>query len=146
MKSVILNRLIKNTPNVCFIAFWEEKPIASIIAFYNQYYMHGHIGGALSNYLNMSPYSLLYSEMIKYGQVKGCRYLHVGGGTTSKKDDPLLKYKMNFSDISLDFFIGKKIHNEIVYSEILNQWEKKYPESYNKNKNMLLGYRELFNK
>jgi lipid II:glycine glycyltransferase (peptidoglycan interpeptide bridge formation enzyme) len=133
--------LIENTKNVCLIAYYEGIPIATILAFYNQYYIHGHLGGALSDYLYMSPTSLLYSEMIKFGQKVGCRFLHVGGGATTNENDPLLQFKLNFSNTTLDFYIGKKIYNEEVYKLIVAQWENKYPERIDKYKNFVLKYR-----
>lgn len=136
-----VKQLIEKTPNVCLVAYYENKPIAVIIAFYNQHYIHGHLGGALIDYLPMSPYSLLYSEMIRYGQKKGCRYLHVGGGATSNPDDSLLKYKLNFSNTTLDFYIGKKIHNKKIYDLIVDKWETKFPEKREVYKNLLLKYR-----
>lgn len=133
--------LIESTKNVCFVAYYESKPIASILAFFNQIYIHGHLGGALTDYLSMSPYSLIYSEMIKYGQRKGCNYFHVGGGTTSKNDDPLLQYKLNFSNTTSDFYIGKKIYNDEVYKNIIKQWEDNFPEKIEKFGNIVLKYR-----
>lgn len=133
--------LIENTRNVCFMAFHEKKPIASILAFYNSYYINGHLGGALTDYLNMSPFSLLYSEMIKYGQLKGCKYLNVGGGTTKNSDDALLAFKMNFSKTTSDFYIGKRIINQQIYNEVIRQWESENPEKIEMYKNFLLKYR-----
>jgi hypothetical protein len=133
--------LILTTPSVCFCAFVEDRPIASIIAFYNDFYIHGHLGGALTEFLSMSPYSFLYSEMIKFGQKKGCKILHVGGGATNKPSDSLLKFKLNFSRNKINFFIGKKVHNQITYRNVVQNWEGKYPEKKVKFGNFLLKYR-----
>jgi hypothetical protein len=133
--------LIENTKNVCFVAYCENKPIASILALYNQFYLHGHLGGALTDYLHMSPYSLIYSEMIKFGQRKGCRFFHLGGGVTSKDNDPLLQFKLNFSKSTVDFYIGKKIHDEKIYNEVVSQWGEKYPKKMEMYNNILLKYR-----
>lgn len=133
--------LIENTQNICFAACREKKIIAFIIAFYNQYYLHAHLGGTLTDYLKISPYSLLFSEMVKFGQSKGCSFLHLGGGVTTKKDDSLLRFKMNFSDTTADFFIGKKVHDEFTYNEVVKQWQNKYPEKIEPCKNLLLKYR-----
>jgi len=103
--------------------------------------LHGHLGGALLEYLPMSPYSLLYSEMIRFGQSKRCRFLHIGGGASSNPEDSLLKYKMHFSDTTLDFYIGKKVYNKEIYDLIISQWEQKYPEKKEMYKNFLLKYR-----
>jgi lipid II:glycine glycyltransferase (peptidoglycan interpeptide bridge formation enzyme) len=136
-----IKQLIEKTQNVIFVAYFENKPIGVIIAFYNKTYMHGHLGGALLEYLPMYPYSLLYTEMIKFGQTKGCRFLHVGGGATTNPEDSLLKYKMNFSDTTLDFYIGKKVYKKEIYDLIIKQWEQKYPEKKEMYKNFLLKYR-----
>lgn len=133
--------LMLNTKSVCFFALLEEKPIASIIAFYNDNYIHGHLGGALTEHLSLSPYSFLYAEMIKFGQKNGCKIIHIGGGTTSHPDDSLLKFKLNFSKTLSDFYIGKRVHNSDIYNKIIQQWEAKYPEKNEKYKSFLLKYR-----
>lgn len=45
--------------------------------------------------------------------------------------------------LSLNFWIGKKVHNQTEYDQIVEQWKQKYPESYEAHKVMLLGYREI---
>ncbi|MEI8201400.1 MAG: GNAT family N-acetyltransferase [Bacteroidota bacterium] len=133
--------LIQNTPSVLFIATLETKPIAAIIAFYNHTYLHGHLGGALTDYLYTSSYSLLYSEMIKFGIEKNCKYFHAGGGTTNHNDDPLLQFKLNFSATTADFYLGKKIHNMPIYEEVTKQWAKRYPEKAENYQHFILKYR-----
>jgi len=133
--------LILNTKSALFIAKIEGKPIAAIIIFYNTVYVHGHLGGALTNYLYTSPYSLLYSEIIRFGIERGCRYFHIGGGATNNPDDPLLKFKMNFSSTLSDFYVGKRIHNPEVYKNVVSQWEQKFPEKIEKYDKFLLKYR-----
>jgi len=134
-------KLISTTKSALFIAKQECKPIAAIIAFYNDYYIHGHLGGALTDFLNTSSYSLLYSEIIKFGKEKGCKYFHVGGGATNEIDDKLLLFKLNFSDTTADFYIGKKIHNQLIYDNVIKQWENKFPEKTDLFKNRILKYR-----
>ena len=133
--------LIESTKSTSFVAFDNKKPVAWILAFHNKYYINGHIGGTLTDYLNISPFSLLYAEMIKFGQKKGCRYLNVGGGATGNPSDSLLAYKMNFSKTTSDFYIGKKVHNQKIYDEITRQWELKNPEKAESYKYFLLKYR-----
>jgi hypothetical protein len=125
----------------CFFAFYESKPIAVIVAFFNKKYVHGHLGGILEKYLSMAPFSLLYNEMIQFGQERSCNYLHVGGGATNKPDDALLNYKTNFSHTLGKFFIGKKIHNPEIYKEVVNQWKLRNFEIKDQYNNYLLKYR-----
>lgn len=128
---------------VLFVAYHETNPIACISAFYDKDYFHGHLGGSLYEYLNMYPNDLLYKEMIRYAQKINCKFLHIGGGDTPDPDNSLLKFKMNFSNSLADFHIGKKIHKQTVYENIVGQWKNKHPLSYEKNKMKLLGYREI---
>ncbi len=134
-------QLLLNTKSTLFIAEYEGKAISFIIALYNDFFLNGHIGGTLTDYIKFSPFSLLYSEMIKWGIANGCRYLHVGGGLTNTLNDPLLQYKMNFSRTTEKFFIGKNIHDKVQYERIVLQWEMKYPEKIAQFGNLLLKYR-----
>jgi lipid II:glycine glycyltransferase (peptidoglycan interpeptide bridge formation enzyme) len=134
-------KLLSTTKSALFIAKYEEKPIAAIIAFYNSFYIHGHLGGALTEYLNTSSYSLLYSEMIKFGLKNGCKYFHAGGGATNSQDDSLMQFKLNFSKKTSDFYVGSKIHNNAVYDKIIKQWSERYPQKAETYKNFTLKYR-----
>jgi lipid II:glycine glycyltransferase (peptidoglycan interpeptide bridge formation enzyme) len=135
------SQLIDKTQSICFVAYREDNPVASIIVFYNDIYIHGHLGGAITKYLDLSAYSFLYDQIIQYGISKSCHYYHVGGGLTNSEDDALLNFKLNFSQQTCNFFIGKKIHNQEVYSDIISQWEFKNPEKCLKHKHYLLKYR-----
>lgn len=133
--------LISNTDSILMIAKLDSKPIAGLIFFCNNYYIHGHLGGTLTEYMHTSAFSLLYSEMIKTGIKTGCKYFHAGGGTTRESDDKLLQFKKNFSDTLTDFYIGKKIHNQNAYDEVVKQWESKNPDKSLIYKNLILKYR-----
>lgn len=123
-----------------FMACKEEKPVSAIIAMKYGQYIHGHLGGTTTKYLNLSPSSFLYSEIIRFGKKAGCTHFHVGGGATQSIDDPVLKYKKNFSKENAEFYIGKNIYDLKIYNKIVNQWEKLYPEKIAKYKNHLLKY------
>lgn len=133
--------LIEKTKNVCFTALHNNIPIAFIIAFNNGYFLNGHLGGSLTDHMYMSPISLLYNEMIKYGTSKELKYLSIGGGASRDPEDPLFKYKTNFSESSKDFFIGKAIYNQKIYNNVISQWESSFPLKKNDYANMLLKYR-----
>lgn len=135
--------LLSYDNTVLFCAILDGKIISFISVIYSKNYINGHIGGTLDDYMEFSPFSYLYDEIIKYGKSINCKYYHFGGGRTSSKDDKLLKYKLNFSKNTADFYIGKKIHNQGVYNDVIMQWEQKYPEKIEKYKNMLLRYREI---
>lgn len=133
--------LIFTTKSALFIAKYNSIPIAAYVAFYNHNFIHAHLGGARTNYLFTSACSFLYSEMIKFGINNGCRMFFAGGGATSDPEDSLLRYKLNFSESTADFYIGKKIHNKEVYQEVVRQWEERNPEKSENFRNILLKYR-----
>ncbi|MFC2096247.1 GNAT family N-acetyltransferase [Bacteroidota bacterium] len=128
-----------------FVAIYKDSPIAFITALSGENYLHGHLGGSLTEYLNLSTYSLLYWEMIKKAKFLNKKHLHIGGGLSTEPNDNLLIFKKHFSDKLSDFYIGKKIHNQEIYNEVIKQWSSKHTDSYKKNKNKLLGYREIIN-
>lgn len=133
--------LVSLNNSVQFIAMLEGKPIGVIFGIYSKDFFHGHLSGSIREYMHMSPSSFLYWEMFKYAKNKGCKVLHLGGGDSPEEDNPLLKFKTNFSKDSADFYIAKKIHNEEVYKEVVKQWELKYPEKVNYLNRLLLKYR-----
>lgn len=133
--------LLKINGSLCIFAIYRDLPIAVITGFYNQTYFHGHLGGTLKDYIHLSPFSFLYNTMVKIGIKKSCKYLHVGGGATNKPEDPLFKFKTNFSKNFKDFFIGKKIHNIAIYRLVTNQWQRKFPGKPEIFGNLILKYR-----
>ena len=52
--------------------------------------------------------------------------------------DPLFKFKSGFSKENRKFYIGKKIHNQEIYDQIISIWEKNNPNKIDKR---LLKYR-----
>jgi hypothetical protein len=133
--------LLKIDGVCCFFVIYQGQYISTITTMHYGEYLHGHLGGTLTDFLSFSPFSIMYDAMIKLGQKKGCRYLHVGGGATVKDDDPVLKYKLHFSKNTKDFFIGKKIYDIEIYKNVAKQWEFENPSKIEKYKNHLLKYR-----
>lgn len=116
-----------------------EVQCSAIVFVYGDF-AHYHLSARIYEVDN-SVNNIVLDESVKYAILKGAKYFHFGGGTTSKLDDPLLKFKLNFSKQRADFYIGKKIHNQTIYNEVVIQWENKYPEKIDKYNNMVLKYR-----
>jgi lipid II:glycine glycyltransferase (peptidoglycan interpeptide bridge formation enzyme) len=135
--------ILSHTNATILFATYKNKSIAGGILLFYKHYVSGHLGGTLSEYIKFSPNAYLYTEMIRYSQKKGCRYFLLGGGTTAEENDSLYKYKQNFSKNATNFYIGKKIHNKTVYTNILKQWKLAYPELYNQFKEQVLCYHNI---
>ena len=121
-----------------FVVFSDNLPIASSICLTSDNYSHYHLGASSTQYLYLRPNNILFSEMIKTTKENQYEFLHLGGGNSEEVDDSLLRYKKNFSKNTSDFYIGKRIHNEIIYNEVLSQWRNK---SNKRDSNILLRYR-----
>lgn len=126
-----------------FIAYFDDQPIACYSGLVSKEYYGNYLRSSLTEYNKTGVNPLMYWSMIQSAKNHGCQFVHFGGGTNGDLDNTLLQYKMNFSQTLIDFYIGKKIHNKEVYSEVLDQWRVNYPDSFARNKKMLLGYREI---
>jgi hypothetical protein len=103
-------------------------------------YFHYHLSGRRPNSDN-SINNYLIDRAIHYASKNKFRYVHLGGGRSNERGDSLLKFKKSFSNINGEFFIGKKIHDQTVYDDIVQQWINKFPEQAKNNNNILLKYR-----
>lgn len=126
-----------------FIAYQGDTPIACYSGLVSDYYYSNYLRASLTEYNRTGVNTLMYWSMIQSAKKHGCHYVHFGGGTSSDPENSLLKYKMNFSKTLSEFWIGKRIHNQEVYNNVVEQWKTKHPDSYEAHKVMLLGYREI---
>ena len=117
----------------------NELVCASIFFHYGDYF-HYHLSGRSAKADNSVNNYLIDSAAV-FAQDKGAKYFHLGGGRSKSEDDSLLKFKNSFSKQTLPFYIGKKIHNQEIYNEVVQQWEERFPEKRDKFKNVLLKYR-----
>ena len=125
------------------LAMYEGKAIAGSMFMFSEDYAHYHLSGRNKEYSRYAANNLILWYAICKAKERGCKWFHFGGGTTGEEDDSLLKFKKEFSKTETEFWIGKRVHNQSVYDEIVHQWQAKHPEHYESNKVKLLGYREI---
>ncbi len=101
-------------------------------------YFHYHLSGSRTAAMPLAPTNLLLWEAIRFGQRLGCRRMHFGGGLSDSMEDSLFRFKARFSNETLDFYIGKRIHREDVYQELIGEWER----CSGQKGRLLLQYRE----
>ncbi|AFA49243.1 lipid II:glycine glycyltransferase FemX [Acetobacterium woodii] len=106
-------------------ALFEERVVAASLFMFMGDYIHYHLSGSLREYLNLCPNNLLIYHAIEYGINKKMTKMHLGGGATNKNDDTLLQFKQNFSKNLSDFYIGKRVHNQRIYEQLMHEWEEK---------------------
>ena len=132
----------KGESMLCF-AMLDGKAIAGSMFMFSEDYAHYHLSARDREYSKYAANNLILWYAIQKAKERGCKWFHFGGGTTSNEDDSLLKFKKGFSKTLCEFWIGKRVHNQTVYDQIVEQWKTKHPKSYEHNKLKLLGYREF---
>lgn len=125
------------------LAMLNGKVIAGSMFMFSENYAHYHLSARDREYSRYAANNLILWYGIQKAKERGCKWFHFGGGTTGVDDDSLLKFKKEFSKTLCEFWIGKRVHNQQVYDQIVEQWKTKYPESYVHNRVKLLGYREI---
>ena len=125
------------------LAMLDGKAIAGSMFMFSDEYAHYHLSARNREYSRYAANNLILWYGIQKAKERGCKWLHFGGGTTGEDDDSLLKFKKEFSKTLYEFWIGKRVHNQAVYDQIVEQWKNKYPDSYEHNHVRLLGYREI---
>ena len=134
--------LLKEYVHLFNIRNSDDQLLSSSIVFKYGNFVHYHLSGR-SKEADNSVNNYLIDQMVKFGQENNANILHLGGGRSNDPNDSLLKFKLSFSKVTKPFHIGKKIHNQDVYNEVIKQWETKSPDQIEKNKNILLRYRNL---
>ena len=95
--------------------------IAIAMGLYFRYgkFLHAHLSGTFSQYLEFSPAYILKYALALYGHEKGYRVIHYGGGTSRSEDNSLYKFKKDFGkNTEFDFYIAKKIWNIDIYQKL----------------------------
>lgn len=121
---------------------YNNEIIASAVCFAYNDYFHYHLGASKTDYLHLRPNDLIFKTMIALAHEENCKYIHLGGGTSSHPDDTLLRYKAKFSKEKQDFYIGKKIHDPVSYNSLIELWRKENKITEENDYKNLLRYRD----
>ena len=123
------------------IVVLNEQILSASIFFYEGPYGHYHLSGSNKEFLNFAPNNYLLYGASKELKHRGVKYFHLGGGTTSNEDDPLLIFKNNFSKHQYQFALGKLIFSSSVYQSLCKEWEDANPEKNLHFRHYLLKYK-----
>ena len=96
--------------------FLGDKLIAMGIYFRYGKYLHAHLSGTLTEYLDYSPAYILKYALALYGHENGYQVIHYGGGSSTSEENGLYKFKKDFGlNTKFDFYIARKVWNDEVY-------------------------------
>lgn len=99
--------------------FLGDRLIAMGLYFRYGKYLHAHLSGTLSEYLEYSPAYILKYALALYGHEKGYELIHYGGGSSRSEENSLYRFKREFGkNTTFDFYIAKKVWNESAYRRI----------------------------
>ncbi len=77
-----------------------------------------HLSGTLRTARSSGATNLLLHAAAQHARQQGCATLYLGGGTSSRPDDPLLNFKSSFAPPDLTFRIGHRIHDAPAYQRL----------------------------
>jgi hypothetical protein len=131
-----------NNKQILLVADYQGQKICAMLLMLHGEYAHYHLSGRVREFSKLAANNLILDEAIEIAKEQGAKFFHFGGGNSNDLNDPLFKFKSNFSKDLADFYIGKKAHNKEVYEEICSNWETKFPDLKDKYRHFLLKYRQ----
>jgi len=101
-----------------FVAKLNNKWIAASLFIKDDKMCHYHLSASDREYSKFYPADrILFEAIIFYGNERK-EILHLGGGLSLSKDDPLFKFKKKFGNEINKFYIGKVIVNDKLYNTL----------------------------
>ena len=127
-KKEYYEKLLQNDNVKLYEVIFEDSIIAMGFFMYGRDICHYHLSANTDmSYKLNSNYALL-DYIFNIAKEKGIKYVLLGGGTTSHKDDKLLKFKQKFSKDLKPFYISGKIYNKEIYNKYNQIWQEQSKE------------------
>ncbi len=126
---------------VFFYAQINGKIVSAAIFFYNDRFMHYHLGGSEAAFRKFEPTTLLFYEAACWGAKHGIKQLHMGGGNTNEEDS-LFAFKKGFNrNGRMPFYIGKNVFIPEAYQDLL-KIRQSMDRSFDPNNTYFIQYRK----
>lgn len=104
--------------------------------------MHYHLSASDPARRIPGATNAILHEAARIGVREKMGKIHLGGGRTPDPTDRLLRFKQSIGTGRHAFQIGRRIHNQAVYSDLCVAWKKQYPSLVSSRGARLLCYRE----
>lgn len=101
----------------------DDIVISSSFFIFSKDFAYYHLSANDYTMRNYNANYFILDEVFTIAKEKGCKYFFLGGGTTSAKDDTLLKFKQKFSQKTKSFYISGKVYNKEIYEKYVKLWE-----------------------
>lgn len=122
-------------------AIFEERVIGSTVFLKGKMFGHYFLSSATEEGKKWAVSNFMLHQGIQWAKENSLKSIHLGGGVTAEETDPLLVFKKNFSNKVVKFYIGKRIHDEKAYKQIVDAWDEQHPVEAMKYKFILQRYR-----
>jgi Acetyltransferase (GNAT) domain len=86
--------------------------------------IHYHLAGRAEGNQHGGAGNLLLHSVALWGQARGFRWLHLGGGRTRRADDELLRFKASISRLRLGYRLGRRVHDPDAYEHLCLTWRR----------------------
>lgn len=137
------DKLVQNLKDKIRLARITKEGItySAVLFFISGSVSHYYLMGRNLDYPKIPATILLYIEVAKWAKENSIDLINMGGGITNSPDDPLFKFKKNYSKETKPFYIGKRIHNVNLYNQIKDDWiNSNGKEKFDKIKHLLQFY------
>ncbi len=102
-----------------------SEPISAILVLFDDNYSYYFLAGKSDKNNDNSSTNILIHKALIFLKNKKINIFNLGGGNSTKSDDPLFKFKKSISKNCKPFYIGTMIHNQKIYDEVSDIWLQK---------------------
>ncbi len=95
---------------------------AAALFFAGPVWAHYHLSGRADGAAGNVAGNLLFPAAAAWAAGKGCRFLHLGGGTTAAPDDSLLAYKKRIGRLDTAFPAGGVLCDPVRHATLVERW------------------------
>ena len=100
--------------------FANDRLVCAALAIHHETASHYTLAASIPDY-PIGASELLVFGIAKESARRGIRRLMLGGGHTSSPDDSLLWFKRKFARETVDFAIGKIVHDAVAYERLCTE-------------------------
>ncbi len=105
----------------------KDEVIAGACFLIRGRYAHYHLSGSHPERMVAGTFNLLLLKAAEICIQRGAKIMHLGGGTTDKPDDPLLKFKQTMGKEKLVYHVGTRIVCPAVHRQLKALWTERNP-------------------
>ncbi|GEM_PF-6246633 len=101
-----------------WVAEDNGEPVGVMLCIAGGIFAHTHLSASTQRGRETYASYLLHDIAIRDYANAGFKWMHLGGGRSTRPDDHLLDFKKRYSPLRLNYFVGGIIHNPTAYKSI----------------------------